>query len=39
MQEFLDKVVSFAGSGIVIELEPNLVSKLRGLPGDWKQLR
>ncbi len=39
MQEFLDKVVNFAGLGIVIELEPKLVVDLHGLLDDWKRLR
>ncbi len=39
MQEFTDKVVNFAGQGIVIELEPKLVTELRELLNEWKRLR
>ena len=39
MQQFIDKVVSFAGQGMVIELEPKLVADLHGLLDDWKHAR
>jgi len=39
MQTFIEKVVSFAGNGVVIELEPKLVADLRSLLNDWKRVR
>jgi len=39
MQEFIDKVMKFAGQGIVIELEPDLVAEIRGLLDEWKRIK
>ena len=36
---FIDKVVSFAGNGVVIELEPDLVTELRKLLDQWKRVK
>jgi len=36
IQTFIEKVVNFAGNGVVIELEPDLVADLRGLIDRWK---
>ena len=38
MQTFAEKVIKFAGNGVVIELEPKLVADLRNLLNDWKRL-
>jgi hypothetical protein len=39
MQEFIDKVMKFAGNGVVIELEPDLVAELRNLLDAWKRIK
>ena len=39
MPTFIDKVVNFAGRGIMIELEPKLVEDLRKLLDEWKHIR
>ena len=37
MQTFIERVMHFAGQGIVIELEPDLVADLRKLLDEWKR--
>ena len=39
MQTFIEKVMNFAGNGIVIELEPKLVADLRTLLDEWKRIK
>ncbi len=39
MQTFIEKVVTFAGQGMMIELEPKLVQDLRSLLDDWKRVK
>lgn len=39
IQEFIEKVIKYAGQGITIELEPKLVEDLRSLLDDWKRAR
>jgi len=39
MQVFIDKVVDFAGQGVVIELKPDLVADLRNLLDEWKLIK
>jgi len=39
LQEFIEKVMHFAGQGITIELEPKLVADLSALLDEWKQRR
>ncbi|SRR6266571_1768165 len=39
MHTFVEKVVNFAGNGLVIELEPKLVQDLRSLLDEWKRVK
>ena len=39
IQTFIEKVVNFAGQGIMIELEPKLTADLRSLLDDWKRVK
>jgi len=39
IQTFIEKVVNYAGQGIMIELEPKLVADLRSLLDEWKQIK
>ena len=36
-QEFLQKVVSSSGDGVMIELEPHLITELHNQLEAWKQ--
>ncbi|HEY4036201.1 MAG TPA: hypothetical protein VGL94_19755 [Ktedonobacteraceae bacterium] len=37
LQTFIEKVMNFAGQGIMIELEPTLVADVQALLDEWKQ--
>ena len=39
MQVFIDKVVDFAGQGLVVELKPDVVADLRHLLDEWKLIK
>jgi hypothetical protein len=39
MQAFIEKVMNFAGQGIVIELEAHLVVELRNLLNEWRRIK
>ena len=38
-QSFLTKVVNVAGQGVLIELEPHLVTELRTQLDEWKRIK
>ena len=39
MQTFIEKMMNFAGQGIVIELEAHLVVELRNLLNEWRRIK